>query len=191
MFHCLHHDKLQFLQKMAGFLVNDEIGIKKRVRGEEVRQPISVDKTSPAPANPLLSALLKRNKRGDTLFHVAARKGDRAALEAFCFGLPSNDIHAIFTRLPDSAGLTLSDLVQMENVKAKLTQSVKAGKLDKETAQSVLREVANSGKDAADFIVSKRSEIEELASDTKGGAPLAPNFDMKRAITLQPSPAAA
>ena len=191
LFHCLYHGKLEFLQKMTGFLVNDEIAMKKRVRGEEVRQPITVDKNSPAPANPFLSALLHRNRRGDTLFHVAARKGDRQALEAFCLGLPSNDIHAIFTRIPDGVGLTLNDLTQMETVKAKLTQAVKQGKVKKELAQSLLKQIANSEKDAADFISSKKAEIEELASDTTGGAPLAPNFDLKKAKNNQPATATA
>lgn len=185
LYHCLRNNKLQFLQKITGFLVNDEIALKKRQRGEEVRSPITVDKSSPAPSNPLLSALLKRNRQGDTIFHVAARKGDRAALEAFCFGLPSNDIHAIFTRIPDGAGLTLADLTQMQHVKTKLTQSVKAGRLKKEAAQALLKEIGNSGKDGVDFIMSKKNEIEELASDTTGGVPLAPNFDIKRASKLE------
>ncbi len=191
LFHCLHNGALEFLRKMTGFLVNDEIAMKKRVRGEEVRTPITIDKNAPAPANPLLCALLHRNRRGDTLFHIAARKGDREALEAFCFGLPSNDIYAIFTRLPDAAGLTLADLTEMQQVKAKLTQAVKNGKLKKDAAQAFLKEIANANKDGADFILSKKSEIEELASDTTGGAPLAPNFDLKKATQGQSAPAAA
>ena len=191
LFYCLREKKLTFLQKMTGFLVNDEIAIKKRQRGEEVRSPITIDKNSPAPANPLLSALLHRNRRGDTLFHLAARKGDRAALEAFCFGLPSNDIHAIFTRLPDCAGLTLADLTQVQLVKAKLTQAVKTGRVKKDTAQALLKEIVQSEKEAADFIASKKNEIEELASDTTGGTPLAPNFDIKRAAAIQPTTATA
>ena len=191
MFHCVRQGKIKFYQKIMNFLVNDDVAVKKMKRGEPVRTPVTIDKMSPAPANPLLSVLLKRNRMGDTMFHLAARKGDREALEAFCYGLPSNDIHAIFTRIPDAAGLTLMDMTQMEAVKAKLNQAIRAGRLKKEVAQGLLRQIGQSDKDAADFVLSKKLEIEELANDTKGGAPLAPNFDLKAAMGPSPKRTAA
>jgi len=186
MFHCVRLAKIKFYQKMTNFLVNDEVAVKKLKRGEPVRTAVTIDKTSPAPSNPLLSVLLKRNRMGDTMFHIAARRGDREALEAFCYGLPSNDIYAIFTRVPDAVGLTLMDMTQMDTVKTKLTQAVQNGRLKKETAQGLLKQIANAPRDATDFIVSKKLEIEELASDTKGGAPLSPSFDLKAAMAIAP-----
>lgn len=179
-FHCLELDRLAYMQKLTGYLINDDLAIKKLVRGEPQLQPIVIDKHSPAPSNPLLSALLARDRMGDTLLHVAYRKGDRAALEALLYGLASNDVHAFLTRVPDGTGLTLTDMTDMEKVKARLMRAIKAGRLSKDAAQERLRKIAKADKAAVDFVKDKISEIEALASDTKGGAPVAPTFDLKK-----------
>jgi len=180
-FYSLRQNKLPHLRKMTSLLINDDLVIKKLRRGETIRVPVPVDKTSPAPQNPLLSALLKRNRAGDTLFHVAARQGNREALEAFCYGLPSNDIHALLTQVGDGAGLTLQDYTDDERIKARLGRSVRAGRATREQAQALYKRLRQLDAETMDYIRQKIAEIEELASETKGGAPVQPNFDIKKA----------
>mgnify|MGYP000477669790 CR=1 FL=1 len=179
-FHCLRLEKLAYMRKLTGYLINDDLAIKKLVRGEPQPQPVVVDKHSPAPANPLLSALLARDKRGDTLLHMALRNGDKPALEALLYGLASNDVHAMLTRVPDGSGLTLTEMTDLDKVKARLIRAIKAGRLSKEAAEKRLKQIANIDKDVTRYVKEKVSEIEALANDTTGGVPVAPSFDLKK-----------
>jgi hypothetical protein len=178
--HCLLQGRTAFLRRLTGLLLNDDLAIKKLVRGEPQPQPVTIDKASPAPSNPLLSALLARDRRGDTLVHLAMLSGDKEALESFVYGLASNDVHAILTKVPDAAGLTPVEMVDPDKARARLTRAVKQGRLSKEAAQARLRRLSRSGKELAGFVTERIAEIESLASDTKGGPPIAPNFDVRK-----------
>jgi hypothetical protein len=178
--HCLERQRLNYLRKLIGFLINDDLAIKKLVRGEPQPQPVVIDKSSPAPANPLLSALLARDGQGDTLLHAALLRGGAEGLGALLVGLASNDIHALLTRVPDGLGLTMQDAIDPARARARLAKTVQAGRVSKDSAQARLRALNNLDREAARFVTEKIAEIESLASDTKGGAPLAPSFDLKR-----------
>jgi hypothetical protein len=178
--HCLLLGRPVYLRKLAGMLLNDDLAIKKLVRGEPQPQPVVIDKTSPAPSNPLLSALLARDRRGDTLMHLAILHGDRDALEIALHGLASNDIHAMLTKVPDAAGTVPVEMIDPEKAKARLGRAVKSGRLTTQVANARLKRLTKLDKEIADYITEKVTEIESLASDTKGGVPVAPNFDVRK-----------
>jgi hypothetical protein len=194
LFKGLQAGKHHHLRKLCSLLLNDEVCIKKLVRGEPVRQPIPVDPTSPAPTNPLLSILLQRDGDGNTVFHHAMLLGDQPVLEGFFYGLPSNDIYAIITAVPNGWGITLVDLTDPETAKAKLVRAVKIGLLAKSRGQEMLAAIDAVPSEVTDYILKKMDEIESLASDTKGGKPVAPNFDKGKfaaALTATAGPAPA
>ncbi|MBK1698351.1 hypothetical protein [Rhodovibrio salinarum] len=178
--HCLLLGKTAYLRKLTGMLLNDELAIKKLVRGEPQPQPVVIDKTSPAPSNPLLSALLARDRRGDTLMHLAILQGDKGALEVALHGLASNDVHAMLTKVPDASGASPVEMVDLEKAKARLGRAVKSGRLPMEVANARMKRLAKLDKGLRSYINDKIAEIEALASDTKGGAPVAPNFDVRK-----------
>jgi ankyrin repeat protein len=178
--HCLLQGKVHYLRQLTGMLLNDDLAIKKLVRGEPQPQPVVVDKTSPAPHNPLLSALLARDRRGDTLMHLALLQGDREALEVLMQGLASNDVHALLTKVPDAAGAVPVEMVDPEKAKARLGRAVKAGRMPMEVANARLKRLAKLDKEVRSYVTDKIAEIEALASDTTGGTPVAPNFDVRK-----------
>jgi hypothetical protein len=178
--HCLLLGRLDYLRRLAGLLINDDLAIKKLVRGEPQPQPVVIDKTSPAPHNPLLSALLARDRRGDTLVHLTLLCNARDGLEACMQGLASNDVHAILTKVPDAAGCAPVEMLDLEKVKARLGRAVKAGRMSVEVANARLKRLGRIDKEMATYLRDKIAEIESLASDTTGGTPVAPNFDVKR-----------
>jgi hypothetical protein len=180
LFKGLQAGKHQHLRKLCSLLLNDEVCIKKLVRGEPVRQPIPIDPSSPAPTNPLLSILLQRDGDGNTVFHHAMLAGDQAVLEGFFYGLPSNDIYAIITGVANGCGITLLDLTDPEAAKSKLVRAVKIGLLAKARGQAMLGAIDGITPEVAGYVVKKIDEIESLASDTKGGRPVPPNFDLSK-----------
>jgi hypothetical protein len=107
-------------------------------------------------------------------------RGDQPVLEGFFYGLPSNDIYAIITSVPNGSGITLVDLTDAETAKAKLVRAVKIGLLAKPRGQAVLAQIDAMPSEVGDYILKKMDEIESLASDTKGGRPVAPNFDTSK-----------
>jgi hypothetical protein len=178
--HCLLLGKPIYLRQLTGMLLNDDLAIKKLVRGEPQPQPVVVDKTSPAPHNPLLSALLARDRRGDTLVHLAILQNDREALELLMQGLASNDVHALLTKVPDAAGAVPLEMVDVDKAKARLGRAVKAGRMPMELANARLKRLAKLDKELRRYVTDKIAEIEALASDTTGGTPVAPNFDVRK-----------
>jgi len=180
--HCLLLGKPAYLRHLAGMLLNDDLAIKKLVRGEPQPQPVVVDKTSPAPHNPLLSALLARDRRGDTLVHLAILQNDREALELLMQGLASNDVHALLTKVPDAAGAVPVEMVEVEKAKARLGRAVKAGRMPMEVANARLKRLAKLDTELRSYVTDKIAEIESLASDTTGGTPVAPNFDVRKLV---------
>jgi hypothetical protein len=103
--------------------------------------------------------------------------GNQPVLEGFFYGLPSNDIYAIITAVPNGCGITLVDLTDPETAKAKLVRAVKIGLLAKSRGQEMLAAIDAVPSEVTDYVLRKMDEIESLASDTKGGRPVAPNFD--------------
>src|SRR3546814_4538432 len=124
LFKALAAGKHAHMRKLTSLLLNDDLVIKKLVRGEPVRQPLPVDKSSPAPSNPLLSLLLQRNRAGETIFYRAVLMGDQTALEGLFYNMPSNDVYAILTGIPNRGGLSLVDLATPEKAK----QTLKIGR---------------------------------------------------------------
>lgn len=176
----LYAKKYGHMRKMVSLLLHDDMHIKKSVRGELVRQDIPVDQTSPAPTNPLLSLLLQRDKENNTIFHAAMLENDLRALGICLFGLPSNDVYAILTRVPNGYGLTLVDLLNADKVKANLMAAMKAGLLDQEQAKEFLQKAKAIDKEMRESIENKLQEISELAETSRNGRPPEPNFDVKK-----------
>ncbi|HET8729041.1 MAG TPA: hypothetical protein VFO41_16185 [Alphaproteobacteria bacterium] len=191
LFKALAAEKHAHMRKLTSLLLNDDLAIRKLVRGEPVRQPLVVDKTSPAPSNPLLSLLLQKNRLGNTIFHQAVLAGDQAALEGFFYNMPSNDVYAIMTGIPNRGGLTLVDLTSPGTAKPKLIRAAQAGRITGPGAQDMMRRVLAVPEEMRTFITGKVTEIEALAADTGHGAaaPLPPGFDLAKAAAVPAQPA--
>ncbi|HET8727580.1 MAG TPA: hypothetical protein VFO41_08740 [Alphaproteobacteria bacterium] len=191
LFKALAAGKHAHMRKLTSLLLNDELAIRKLVRGEPVRQPLPVDKTSPAPCNPLLSLLLQRNGEGNTIFHQAVLVGDQTALEGYFYNMPSNDVYAIVTGIPNRGGLSLVDLATPERAKQRLIRAAQAGQISGPEAQETMRRVLAIPQEMRTYITGKVTEIEALAADTghggTGGTPLPPTFDLAKAAAL-PNP---
>jgi hypothetical protein len=176
----LYAQKYGHMRKMVSMLLHDDMHIKKSVRGELVRQDIPVDQTSPAPTNPLLSLLLQRDRENNTIFHASMLENDLRALGMCLFGLPSNDVYAILTRVPNGYGLTLTDLLNADKVKANLMAAMKAGLVDQARAKEFLQKCTAIDKEMREAIDTKLQEISELAETSRNGKPPEPNFDVKK-----------
>jgi hypothetical protein len=73
-------------------------------------------------------------------------------------------------------------------------RAVKIGLLAKSRGQEMLAAIDAVPSEVTDYILKKMDEIESLASDTKGGKPVAPNFDKGKfaaALTATAGPAPA
>lgn len=172
--------KMAHLRKMTALMINDDLAVKKLVRGEPVRQPVVIDRDSPAPANPLLSLLLQYDSDGNTIFHRAILAGESSALEGFFVGLPSNDIHAILTRVTNACGLAPIDLTAPDRARAKIVAAVKSGRVGKAAAQTQMTGVTAVPAEIAAYLKTKLGEIEGLAADTSMRGLPPPNFDLKK-----------
>jgi len=168
------------MRKMVSLLYHDELHVKKLVRGEPVRQDVPVDTTSPAPNNPLLSLLLQRDKENSTIFHAAMLENDSRAFGLCLYGLPSNDVYAILTRVPNGYGLTLLDMLNPDKVRLNMTAAVKAGLIDPARAKDYIEKCGAIDKEMSDSINTKLQEINELAETSRNGKPPEPNFDFKK-----------
>ncbi|WP_235720791.1 ankyrin repeat domain-containing protein [Magnetospirillum molischianum] len=181
LFVALFAQKHMHMRKITSLLHNDELVIKKIVRGDTVRKEMVIDKTSPAPTNPLLSMLLQQDLDGNTVFHHATMQGDLQALKWLFSGLAPNDIHAIILSVPNKLGLSLIELTQLETVKAHLTQAVMQKRMRPEQAIAYLRALPGENADVAGFLTSKVNEIEELAKSVGRKEPLPPTFQIRKA----------
>ena len=95
-------------------------------------------------------------------------------------GLASNDVHALLTKVPDAAGATPTEMIDLDKAKARLGRAVKTGRMPMEVANARLKRLGKLDKELVTYVTEKIAEIESLASDTKGGAPVAPNFDVRK-----------
>ncbi|MET1028479.1 MAG: hypothetical protein ABWY00_15030 [Dongiaceae bacterium] len=172
--------KYGHLRKMISLLHHDDLHIKKSVRGELVRQDIPVDQTSPAPTNPMLSLLLQRDRENNTIFHLAMLENDLRAFGICLYGLPSNDVYAILTRVPNGYGLTLTDLLNADKVKTNMIAAIQAGLIDQAKAKDILQKASAIDKEMQEAISTKLQEISELAETSRHGKPPEPNFDFRK-----------
>lgn len=168
------------MRKMVGLLYHDELFVKKLVRGEPVRQDVVVDQSSPAPSNPLLSLLMQRDKENNTIFHAAIMENDARALGLCLFGLPSNDVYALLTRVPNGFGLTLVDLLNPDKVRLNMSAALQAGLTDQARAKEIIEKCAAIEKEMGEMINNKLQEINDLAETSRQGKPPEPNFDFKK-----------
>jgi hypothetical protein len=168
------------MRKMVGMLLHDELFIKKLVRGEPVKQDVVVDQTSPAPSNPLLSLLLQRDRENNTIFHSCILENDARALSMCLFGLPSNDVYALVTRVPNGFGLTLVDLLNPDKVKLNMSAALQRGLTDQARAKEIIEKCEAVDKEMVDMINNKLQEINDLAETSRTGKPPEPNFDFKK-----------
>lgn len=168
------------MRKMISLLYHDDLFVKKLVRGEPVRQDIPVDTSSPAPNNPLLSLLLQRDKENSTIFHAALLENDLRAFGLCLYGLPSNDVHAILTRIPNGFGLTLVDMLNADKARLNMTAAAQAGLVDPKRAKEYLEKCVAIDKETRESINTKLQEIADLAETSRNGKPPEPNFDFKK-----------
>jgi hypothetical protein len=168
------------MRKMVSMLLHDELFVKKLVRGEPVRQDVVVDQTSPAPSNPLLSLLLQRDKENNTIFHACILENDARALSMCLFGLPSNDVYALVTRVPNGFGLTLIDMLNPDKVKLNMSAALQRGLTDPARAKEIIEKCEAIDKEMVEMINNKLQEINDLAETSRTGKPPEPNFDFKK-----------
>src|SRR5260221_2525758 len=180
LFKALVAQKHGHMRKMVGLLYHDELFVKKLVRGEPVRQDVVVDQSSPAPSNPLLSLLMQRDKENNTIFHAAIMENDARALGRCLFGLPSNDVYALLTRVPNGFGLTLVDLLNPDKVRLNMSAALQAGLTDQARAKEIIEKCAAIEKEMGEMINNKLQEINDLAETSRQGKPPEPNFDFKK-----------
>ena len=125
------------------------------------------------------------------MFHAAAFAGDPEVLTSCLFSLGSNDVYAILTAVPNAGGVTLQDLTVPELCRAKIQRIVQLGGLDEEAGREMMNQITAVPREVLDVVRGRIAEIQALAADTKGGAPIAPTFELARLAPRQPIPAAA
>jgi ankyrin repeat protein len=179
LFKTLASKKYTHLAKISSLMRNDELKIVHMVRGERVRKPVTVDKTSPAPENPLLSLILQQDRDGNTVFHYAVTSDDLRAIRYLLAGLAPNDMHAIITALPNKIGLSLMDLAtDPEGSKKKLFVAAKANVISQSRAKIMVTGLSLSKGEVRDYLVKELNEIQELAKSVGRKGPLPPTFTL-------------
>jgi hypothetical protein len=177
LFKALAAGKYNHMAKITSLLRNDDLVINTLVRGETVRKPVTVDKTSLAPTNPLLSLLLQRDLDGNTVFHHAVARNDLQALKRLLSGLASNDLYAIIQSLPNKAGVTLMQMIcDAETAKRRLFKAAVDKIISPPRAKAMVDGLAALDPDIRDFLLARVKEIDELAKSLGRKAPLPPTF---------------
>jgi hypothetical protein len=175
LFKALSAGKHMNMRKITSLLHNDNLAIRVLVRGEAVRKDVVVDKTSPAPCNPLLSLLLHQDTEGNTVLHHAVMRDDVQALKWLFSGLAPNDMYAIIRSVPNNAGLTLLSMTQPDTVRAKLGQAFAAKLLSPQRAKQIFVALSALDQDIKEFLEARLKEIDELAKSVgraRGRCPL-------------------
>ena len=96
------------------------------------------------------------------------------------YGLPSNDVHAILTRIPNGFGLTLVDMLNADKARLNMTAAAQAGLVDPKRAKEYLEKCVAIDKETRESINTKLQEIADLAETSRNGKPPEPNFDFKK-----------
>lgn len=173
--------KYTHMAKLTSLLRNDDLAYNAMVRGESVRKPVAIDKSSLAPTNPLLSLLLQSDIDGNTIFHWATARSDLQALKRLLAGVASNDLYAIITALPNAAGVTLQQMVadpeaaKRRIIKAAMDKTVVAAR-----AKLMVDGISSLDDDVRDFLVARATEVLDLAKSVGRNGPLPPSFRLPR-----------
>ena len=179
LFKALFAGKHTHMAKITSLLRNDELAITTLVRGETVRKPVTVDKGSPAPTNPLLSLLLQPDGDGNTVFHHATARSDLQALKRLLSGLAANDLYAIIMSLPNRVGVTLIQMVNdPEAVKRRMFTGARNKVISPARAKAMVDGVLALDNDVKDFLLARVKEIDELAKSVGRKGPLPPTFQL-------------
>jgi hypothetical protein len=182
LFKALAANKYNHISKISSLLRNDNLTINTLVRGETIRKPVIIDKSSPAPSNPLLSLLLQQDMDGNTVFHVAALRGDLQALKRLLSGLAPNDLYAIIHSVPNKAGVTLIQMVEdPETAKRSLFNAAVRKVIVPSRAKTMVDGLAALNADVRNFVLSSVKDIEELAQSVGRKGPLPPSFQLSAA----------
>lgn len=180
LFKALFSGKHNHMRKISSLLHNDNLVMRQTVRGELVRKDLVVDKTSPAPCNPLLSLLLQQDVEGNTVLHHAIMKNDLQALKFLFSGLAPNDMYAIIKSFPNRYGLTLASMVQPEMIKAKLGHAMAAKVIAPPRAKEIFMALNALEPDMKDYLDARLKEIDELATLVGRKEPLPPSFQLPK-----------
>src|SRR3546814_20022222 len=102
--------------------------------------------------------------------------GDQTALEGLFYNMPSNDVYAILTGIPNRGGLSLVDLATPEKAKQKLIRLAQAGRIGGPAAQEMMRRVMAIPPEMRPYLPGKIPPIAALAARTGhcGAPPLPP-----------------
>lgn len=181
LFKALFAEKHTHMRKITSLLHNDNLVVRQTVRGELIRKEVVVDKTSPAPSNPLLSLLLQQDVEGNTVLHHAVMRNDVQSLKWLFSGLAPNDMYAIIKSFPNHAGLSLLSMTQPDMVKARLGRAMAAKLLSQQRAKEIFVALSGVDQDLRDFLAARLKEIDELASMVGRKEPLPPTFQLPKA----------
>jgi hypothetical protein len=177
LFKALFAGKHTHMAKISSLMRNDELRIFTMVRGERVYKVVTVDKTSLAPNNPLLSLLLQQDVDGNTVFHHAVARGDLRALRLLTAGLAPNDLYGIMTAFPNKIGLTLMQMASdTEGAKKRLFVAAKAKVISEARAKAMVMALASTNNDVRDYLIAQIKEIEDLAKSVGRKGPLPPTY---------------
>jgi ankyrin repeat protein len=173
--------KYVHMAKLTSLLRNDELAYNAMVRGESVRKPVAIDKSSLAPTNPLLSLLLQPDIDGNTIFHWATARGDLQALKRLLAGVASNDLYAIITALPNTAGVTLYQMVSdPEAAKRRIITAAMNKTVVAARAKLMVDGISTPDGDVRDFLVARATEVLDLAKSVGRNGPMPPSFRLPR-----------
>ncbi len=190
LFKALQAQKHTHMAKITGLMHNDEMRIVKLVRGERTFKPLTIDRNSPAPNNPLLSLLLQQDEDGNTVFHHAVAQGDLRAVRSLFSGLCANDLYAILTAFPNKAGLTLIQMVQdPEGSARRLFTLAKARIISPARTKAMVDGLAAPNKDVRDYLQNQLNEILSLAQSVGRKSPPPPSFTLP-ALPTKPAKSA-
>lgn len=177
----LRAGKYAHMAKLTSLLRNDDLSYNAMVRGETVRKPVAIDKTSLAPTNPLLSLLLQPDVDGNTIFHWATAQSDLQALKRLLAGVASNDLYAIITALPNAAGVTLAQMVaEPEAAKRRIIKAAMDKSISPARAKPMVDGLSSLDADVRDFLAARAAEVLELAKSVGRSGPLPPSFRLPR-----------
>lgn len=178
-------DKAVFVTSCVRTLRNeDQILTRKDAKGQSIREPVVIDKTSPAPLNACMSQLLHMDVRGNTNFHTAVLMNRMDCLRKLMQGLSMIDLYTILARLPNRYNLTIADMCSPEAAFKKLGPEVKAGRLPVEEAQQMLGTIKAIDKRMIEYLVEGIKKAEDQLNRTGGIAIAKPNFDLSKVPTI-------
>jgi hypothetical protein len=119
------------IKALIALLLDVELTVQAKKDNKVETQNVTVDPHSPAPHNPLLALLLKRNPESNTIYHEVFLKRHPVAFDALTARVQPAEGLAILTKVPNKLGLTVHDFAERQTLKLKLNNLVEAGLLDR------------------------------------------------------------